>query len=371
MKLFCSSKLQKKLRCKCEKVPTPEDPLDRWYANLIDLHDEDLIAVVLPDFRFCALVWGVSVDRTTDLTKLLVPAIRKALRDPYFGIPQSVVDQYMPEDAVFELCATGDSKLVNGMGAATKDVQYSSEYYFSYFDGLDVEKAQRRVNISFQPRDSKEDKLQHRWEAVKELLMQRYGRGVPAMELTALLDLQETAVLRTLIVPDDIPFDVLHAYLKAAFQWDNDGIHQFILPPMEDRHAPLHIFGPLAELNRLPEGDHYLWGEDVLLSEQLQEGDLFQYLYHPHSSKKPWEVDIQVRRCIPSATEDLPVCTRCVGRAPERADSVEDYLAVRKVLQNPKHPKFWDYMSLSALEWIAPDRADLVTSRMHSACRLQ
>ena len=146
MKLFCSSKLLKKLRRKCEKVPTPEDLLDRWYVNLIDLHGYNLLATILPDFRFCALVWNVPVDPSTDLTQLLVPAIREALHDPYYGIPQSVIDAYMPQDTVLELCTTGDSALINGMGAATKDVQYCSEYWYTYGDKLNTLEAQRKVN---------------------------------------------------------------------------------------------------------------------------------------------------------------------------------------------------------------------------------
>lgn len=355
------------MRIKCEKVPTPEDPLDRWYANLIDIHGYNLIAAVLPDYRFCAIVWDVPVDPSTDLTQLLVPAIRSALRDPHYGIPQSLVDRYMPEDTRFELCATGDSKCINGMGAATKDLQDSAESYFSYIEGLDVAKAQRRVNTYLEPHKPGEGKLLYRWEAVKEQLLQRYGEGVPAMELEVSLDLREYVARRTLIVPEEITFDVLHRYLKAAFYWEHYVIHQFILPPVEDRHAPLHIFGPLAHIDALPEGDHYLWGEDVRLSEQLQEGDRFQYLYHSQYSDKPWTVDILVRRCIPSYKADLPVCTFCEGKAPpERVKDVDGYLAFRKALSNPQDPKRREYILWAGLEWFFPDSPDQITRWIHA-----
>ena len=130
MKLFCSAKLQEKLGCTLEQAPAPGDPLDHWHAILIDLYGYNLIAAILPDFRFCVILRDAPVGPSTDLSQLLVPAIREALRDPYYGIPQSVVDAYMPEDTQFALCAPEDQKVIRGLGATTREVQVFSERCF-------------------------------------------------------------------------------------------------------------------------------------------------------------------------------------------------------------------------------------------------
>ena len=117
MKLFCSSKLQKKMHCKCEKVPVPEDPLDRWYANLISLGGEDTIAAILPSCRFSVILWNVQITASTDLSTLLIPAIREALLDPRYGIVPSAVERYLPEGTVFEPCATGDQKVISNIAS--------------------------------------------------------------------------------------------------------------------------------------------------------------------------------------------------------------------------------------------------------------
>ena len=103
MKLCLSSKLRRKLECTCEKGPVPEDPLDRWCTALVELDYADSIVAILPDFRFCAILWNVPVNFFTNLNHFVVPAIREALHDPRYGIPQSVIDQYIPEDTKLEL----------------------------------------------------------------------------------------------------------------------------------------------------------------------------------------------------------------------------------------------------------------------------
>ncbi len=231
-------------------------------------------------------------------------------------------------------------------------------------EGLGALEAQRAVNKGSPDRAHNSGRVFTRWEAVKEQLLQRYGRAVPAMELEIFLDLQQYVMRRTLVVSEDITFDVLHDYLKVALQWKDHVLHQFILPPARDRQAPLHIFGYLGNVDGLPKGDLYLWGEDVRLSEQLQAGDRFQYKCSLDLFDNSWEMDLQVLRCLPPTEEPLPVCTSAAGRIPpEGAGSVSGYLKFRRILDNPLSSIYQKMQDL-AQDWPPEETAAEITERI-------
>ncbi len=357
MKLFLSGKVQKNLRCKAEKVPVPEDLLDRWYANLIELHGADTLVAILPDFRFCVILWNVPVDPYTDLTKLLVPAIRKALRDPHYGIPLSLIDQYMPEDTVFELCTSGDRSFTSRMGAATNLVLNDPMSWFASLNGFDPLQTQRTVNRGFLERPGKETCA--RWEAVKEQLQLQYGRTVSALELEISLDLQQYVMRRTLVVPEDIAFGTLHLYLEKTCFHESNNLPQLFLQRLGNPEEPLHVF-------RSPTGES--WDDDLSLAARIQEGTRFRYLYAPDGAEHLWEIDLQAKRRF-TTEEDLPICTSCEGQAPpDWVDGASGYREFCKVLEDPDDPddpRWQEYAQRVGYAWLFPDRAEDITRRLH------
>lgn len=361
MKLFCSSKLQKQLECKFEKTPAPQDPLDFWYANTFLLDNRDTVVAVLPELRFCVILWDTYAGLFTDLSSLLVPAIREALHDPLYGIPQSVIDQYLPADTRFELCSTQDRGMMSRMSAVTAKIRDNAHPEYGMWGDPDPDEIRRSVNDSPVSLDGSSPIFS--WQAVKKLLQQRYGAAVPAMELEVSLDLQLHTARRTLLVPAEISFVVLHSFLEAAFSWGHGYHHQFILPPVRDRTEPLHVLGDTMSEDMLPDGP-YVWDAEARLSEQLQEGDRFQYRYLLIEGG-PWTAEIQVKRCIPATEEKLPLCTLSEGYVPpEWVEGVSGYQRFRQILQNPEDPEYSALQRRLNQVWSQPVCAERINARL-------
>ena len=322
MKLFCAVNVQKKLGCTCNKTPVPADPLDGWYVNLIQLNEKDTVVAILPKFRFCAVLFNVEKEDWPKLNELLVSAIRDALYHPYYRIPRSVIDNYLPEDTVFELCATTDRGIIARMSTVTTQLlghdQYSTLMSRGYGEDSfrDPDVLQFLVNKQhFAENGNWRNDWKEPWKRVKEQLQ------VPAMRLELSLDLPGWTARRTLLVPADTTFEYLHHYTEAAFLWSRYRQYRFVLPPMGEREVPLPILGTTAEEDVYEPEGLYLWDDEVRLAEYVRKGDRFQYLYYTHGAAEPWPVQITVRSCIRSAEEPLPVCTQCSGKAPRASYS--------------------------------------------------
>lgn len=356
MKLFLSTKLQKQLGRKCEKAPTPDNRLDRWYANLIELSGADTLVAMLPDFRFCVIIWNIQLGPSTDLSKLLVSSIRDALQDPYYGIPLSVIDQYIPEDTQFELCTSGDRTLIYRMRSTVAEIQ-SRGNWFAWLEGNDPATTPYRANRGYV--DDKGDNPTIRWQAVKEELLRQYGRSVPAMELEITLDLLQYAARRTLIVSEEATFNLLSEYLQLSFSWRASGQHHFILPAAGDRDLPLIIYAEDADL---PDDPNCVREDNYRLSELLQTGDRFCYLYTAHGNNTPWGVDIRVRRRF-ITEEALPICTLCEGKAPPAwVNGLPDFQEFCQILENPKDPRYLKLAERVGTDWAMPADAKHITS---------
>ncbi len=327
MKLFCAVKLQKKLGCTCEKVPVPEDPLDGWYANLIQLNKKDTVVAILPAFRFCAILYNVKKKDWPKLNELLVQAIRGALYHPFYQLPRGLIDQYLPEDTVFELCATTDRGIIARISTVTTKVLGHEQFYALMPRGSgksnfrDPDALQFLVNKQrFAENGNWRYDYREPWVRVKEQLQQRYGAAVPAFELEFSLDLPGYAARRTLVVPTDTSFEYLHHYIETAFHWSRYRQYRFFLPPLGERNVPLQILGTTAT-EEVPEPEGlYAWDDEPRLWDCVREGERFQYLYFTHGNDAPWTVQVAVRRWIPATEDVLPYCTQCSGKAPQ-ADS--------------------------------------------------
>ncbi len=336
MKLFCSAKLQRRLGRKYENAPTPEDPMDSWYANLITLHDEDAVLAVLPHCRFCVVVPDIREDQWGDLDRLLVQAIRETLHLSGYGIPQFAIDRYLPAGTVPERYSTRDRFFVSKMGAVTtKLLERVNSGRLMYED---PGAAQDAVNNQYLRSPGREDLLTP-WQLVKQQLQQRYGKDIPAMELDISLNLQEYVARRTLIVPAESTFSELHGMLQLVFRWDEDNKnYSFLLGVPRKPRAP--------DL-----GDR--------LSANLRAGDLFQYRY------RGWSVPVEVKRYIHKTVHQMPVCTVCQGRWPlEGVNGLKGYLAFRELLRSPDDEKRRRARDYAGRIWFQEDDKKKTTERL-------
>ncbi len=217
MKLFCTAPLQQTMGWKCAKAPTPPDPLDCWYAGLAYMGGVDTVVAALPAFRFCIPLWNLQETDWDRFNHHLVQRIRAVLDDPRYNIPLSVIDRYLPEDTVFEPCASVDPSLPTHMANTMRKLRNGCRmpWMCSYIDS-DQARTMLAINDAlYFPKGSEYGRVP--WREVRAQLRRRYGRAAPAMELEVSLDAEHDTVRRTLIISPDTTLYYLSAYLHATF----------------------------------------------------------------------------------------------------------------------------------------------------------
>ncbi len=229
------------------------------------------------------------------------------------SIPLSVIDRYLPESTVFEPCASVDRVLSVQMGNTMRKVLNGT--YRTVGANTSIESNPTRAQLTLNdmryfPIGSECGFMP--WRELKTQLQRRYGKAAPAMELDVSLGAEHYEAYRTLIVSSETSLYYLSAYLHAAFRWSYDGIRQFILPPVQIGTYPAHGKDKMEVLS-LPPGGAWLLDRGPRLCDLLREGAVFQYRYQAKGMDTPQKVQVQVRRCIPDCTEDVPVCTVCQG----------------------------------------------------------
>ena len=370
MKLFYSTSVQKKLGCKCEKVPLPENPLDCWYAHLITVRGADTLVAMLPEYRFCVLIWKINENQWANLNQVLVQAIRTALDHPLYGIPMAVIDQYIPEDTVFAPCATNDRGVIAKMSAVTKKILESGQPSFwdlQTGEKFDPVEAQLEAN-DYMFLTKEHPRGIRPWQALRDQLRLTYGKTVPSMELEVSLDLGKHIARRNLIVSVDTPFLFLHHYLQAAYRWRGNGTHRFDLPPAPDRgpgrNTLIRVLDSRLPDEEIPQDAPYFTDREVRLGDLLQEGDSFLYRYDPEEADTPCKLPIRVIRSIPAYDGNPPVCTLCEGKSsPDWVNGAAGYQKFCKIVRSPKHPRH-DEMVKEGEPWLQEDSVSDINQRI-------
>lgn len=149
------------------------------------------------------------------------------------------------------------------------------------------------------------------------------------------LDHAEPPIWRRLDLRSDLPLDVVHQVLQAAFGWTDSHLHRFSLGG--------HPFDRTSQLFLCPydveEGEDDDHGDvaagDVRLDETLQEpGDVLHYLYDYGDS---WEVSLRLEEVLPAAA-DAPSARAVDGRRaapPEDSGGGTDLASIAFVVDNP------------------------------------
>ncbi len=345
MKLYCTDAMQKKLGERYKPAPAPTDPMDSWCAHYIAL-SSGYVLVTLTDIRFNVLLWNIPKDQWVNLDQQIVQRIRETLAS--YQIPQEHIDRYIPADTVLERCGAASGTPASTMTTLSNRVRKMIQ------QGEDPQKIQDHLNTGFLVRlsgvayDSSVLAIQKLLQEYEPPAPKPVQTGVPAMELEATLDLEIYKVRRTLIVPADTNFRLLHCYLQEAFDWCFCHIHEFILPARRGRRE-MHLVAQVGDMLAMSDDE---LDRDYKLQDCLVEGDVFQYIYDYGDY---WEHKIRVRRLIPDCTEDLPICTLSEGAPPpEDVGGVPGFLHFYQVMQNPKDPEYEEMK-----EWVGEDWPNL------------
>lgn len=363
MNLFCTAALQQKLNLKCGKAPVPDDPLDCWCAALLTLRGVEVLAAILPIARFCVLLRRFPAEDWSKLNAMLVRSIREAMGDLDYGIPAAVVDQYMPEDTVFQPCATGDRDIVGKVIEVIKKLQEFSQPASNGWKPFDPQQLQRTINSTFfAPMEYPLGILP--WQALRSQLHQAYGKVSPAIELEVSLLLGKDVARRILIVPAEDTFTSLHQALHVALRWEPCGVHRFKLPAVREREAVMYVLSKDYPKEEISQDTPCLGEEEARLGDYLQEGDRVQYLHTPKPEWYTWNVRIDVLRLLPDYRGEAPLCTLCEGNTPpDWLSGPGQYQEFRRTLRNPRDPEHTE-MLVRGRPWLQEDSASAINTRL-------
>lgn len=375
MKLYCTDAMQKALGERYKPAPAPTDPLDSWCAQPINL-SSGCVLVALTEPRFAVLLWNIPKDQWDNLDQQIVQRIREALAS--YKIPQDRIDGYLPADTILEKCGAAAGTPAAAMTTLSNRVRKMIQ------QGENPQKIQDRLNTAFLVRvsgvayDSPLQAVQKLLQEYKPVKRQKPAKepepgkepepaaqtpaqdGVTAMELEASLDLEVYKVRRTLIVPADINFRLLHCYLQEAFDWGFCHIHEFILPARRGRRE-MHLVDQVGDMFTMPDDE---LDRDYKLQDCLREGDSFLYIYDYGDY---WEHRIRVRRVIPNCTEDVPICTLSEGTPPpEDVGGVPGFLDFYRIMQNPEDPEYAEMKEWSGGDWPHKFSAHTISVLMHN-----
>ncbi|MDQ1672195.1 MAG: hypothetical protein QOC98_757 [Frankiaceae bacterium] len=149
------------------------------------------------------------------------------------------------------------------------------------------------------------------------------------------LDEADPPIWRRLDVRSDLPLDVVHRVLQAAFDWSDSHLHRFSLGG--------DPFDPTSQLFLCPydaeEGEEDDAGgipaSDVRLDETLQEpGDVLHYVYDYGDS---WDLTLRLEQVL-AASPDTPAATAVGGRRaapPEDSGGGTDLASLALVVDDP------------------------------------
>ena len=359
MKLFCSPRLQQKMGWTCAKAPAPTDPLDGWYVTNTILNRTEAVVALLPAFRFCVLLWDIQEAGWDDFHRRLVKGMRATLDDPYYRIPLSLINRYLPADTVLEPCTPAWALEDQTRGILRSVLDSTSLSPLDHWNGTGNGPAKALLLLNHKPffPAGGEDGVAP-WRALRTQLQQRYGKAAPAIELEVSLGPAYYDARRTLIVSADTSFYFLSAYLHAAFHWRYGSHHQFVLPPTQEEERQLVLLGDGMDVLALPPDTPWLWDREPRLGELLGAGTVFQYQYRAFADSAPWNVQGKVIRCLPDWDEEVPVCTVCEGIAPSEYLSGENgYQRYRTYLRRIESGQY-------VPGWVYGDSAEAITERL-------
>ena len=124
--LFCTQKLAELLPAKPAKCAEEIPALDRWYASVTIVNRRKVVVALCADNRFCIILWGIKKAQLSDLGSVVANGIRKTLA--YYGVKQSVIDQYVTENGHMDLYAASDKKDIGKIASAMKNLNNAFFY---------------------------------------------------------------------------------------------------------------------------------------------------------------------------------------------------------------------------------------------------
>lgn len=166
--------------------------------------------------------------------------------------------------------------------------------------------------------------------------LRRRPRGeVATFRIRVDLDHAEPPIWRRLDLRSDLPLDVVHQVLQAAFAWTDSHLHRFSLGGHPfDRTSQLFLC-PFDVEEGEDEDDGGIAASDVRLDETLQEpGEVLHYVYDYGDS---WELTLRLEEVLP-ATPGTPTATVVDGRRsapPEDSGGITDAASLALVLDDP------------------------------------
>lgn len=357
--LYCSKKLSDLLPDKLEKGEKDVVSLDAWYAHVVTIHRRKVLVAICSDNRFGVVLWGVKKAQLTNLSSVVLTAIRETMAD--YGIRQEIIDSYAPANEPMRLMSAAGRKGSGKLNRAIRMVEYAlidadptelRPFYVAQYMNRDIVMSEQE---SYYPVERMLERLQ--WRYHQTPIAQR------AFVLEAEMDLERYTVKRTLIVPVRRTFAALHKMLQRLFCWEDYHLHEFLL---HDENGDHRLYAARAYDTDLSETEEPLGSDaDFRLAELLRDGSQFTYLYDFGDG---WEVELRVASTLEDYDKNYPTCTAFEGDAPpEDVGGVGGYLEFLDILADPEHPEYEETVEWAGLSWkYRPTKCEDVNRRLES-----
>jgi hypothetical protein len=177
----------------------------------------------------------------------------------------------------------------------------------------------------------------------------RTTQPVQIHELKITLQGSKPPIWRRIAVPSDMRLNDLHEVIQVVMGWDDDHLHQFIVPNLQPRlmgrrNCERYLSDPRFELDDVEDESRVRLSD---LAPAVKSKFIYEYDFGDS-----WEHLVEVVKiCPPDEGVKYPVCLAGkLACPPEDCGGIWGYYDMLEVLKNPKHER---YEELS--EWIGED----------------
>ena len=329
MLIQCTKKLLDELKIKPAEPPTDAERLFSWHANIMLIGRKKTLVLVNDRNRFTVVLFGLKAKHMKKIQQLMKDAIRETLQAE--GIKDEFIEPFFRNDVVFS--KTQGRTFVARMNKACENVYYFQEYLQEeVINQIELSKRVSRLYAG-----EGKGYIEPNEEMYKDIAA---WNGQPifhteAIQLKITLQLENHRIWRRVIVPIHKTFSQLHTVIQAAFNWQDEHLHEFYILDLAGK--------PIAHLVATEEAFAYARDEvpmkmdkDVNLSEYLPNKMLYVYDFGDE-----WQHVIEVEGSMNDYSNPFPICVDGKGNTPpEDVGGEGGFEYFMEVLADKSHPEY-------------------------------
>ncbi len=341
MILECTQKLLDYVQIKPSPV-MPSDALFEWSAGLVTVNRRKTIVVTNVTARCCFVLYGVNSKELQKLDEILIEGVRTLLEIEH--IKPEIIEKYLDELGREVIYSKNLSRAASAR--CVKSVEHVERCGVDFIPGDIFQKRKLTVLNNSLFTDGK--KYIFAYELLHKALKERYGEDIFSRDMLEIkVRLQDLDCERILIVPSDFNFSLFHKVLQAAFGWQDEHFHRFVLET-DKNGIPVKIIEPAEfdefDIDGTPNAEK-INSSDVTLGEIFGK---YKKMIYEYDFGDDWIHEIELIRVISNSPDPEAHCVKAKGDAPmENSGGTWGFREIQRIMNNPDDPEYKDTM-----EWV-------------------